>query len=116
MHNPDQQYEAHILHLKDLYQQAEHNRMITALTQHRHARVHAAARQLGVLLVTLGTWLVRSAQRDEAWGGACPGSRMDGEWLSRCLHQPAPTLSECITRAAISPVLPYLGVARDPDQ
>jgi hypothetical protein len=65
MHNPDQHYEAHILHLKDLYEQAEHNRMITALTQHRLARVHAAGRRLGVLLVTLGTWLARSAQRDE---------------------------------------------------
>jgi hypothetical protein len=65
MHNPDQHYEAHILHLKDLYEQAEHNRMINALTQHRHARVRAAGRRMGVLLVTLGTWLARSAQRDE---------------------------------------------------
>jgi hypothetical protein len=120
MHNPDQHYEAHILHLKDLSEQAEQRRMITALTQHRHTRVRAAGRRLGVLLVTLGTWLARSAQRDEqptlAWGGACPGSRMDGEWLSRCLHQPAGTLSECITREAISPILPYLGVARDPEE
>jgi hypothetical protein len=121
MHNPDQHYTAHILHHKDLYKQAEHNRMITALTQHRHARVRAAVRRLGVLLMTLGTWLARSAQRDEqptlAWGGACPGrNRMDGKWLSRCLYQPAPALSECITREAISPVLPYLCVARDSEE
>src|SRR6476469_9738421 len=57
MYNPDQHYEAHTLHLKDLYEQAEHDRMITALTQHRHARVRAAGRRLGVLLVTLGIWL-----------------------------------------------------------
>jgi hypothetical protein len=120
MHNPDQHYEAHTLHLKDLYEQAEHNRMITALTQNRHARVRAAGGRLGVLLVTLGTWLARSAQRAEqptfAWDGACPGSRMDGEWLSRCLQQPAGTLSACSTREAISPVLPYVGVARDPEE
>src|SRR5215213_11763746 len=59
MHNTDQHHTAHILHLKDLYEQAEHKRMITALTQHRHAKVHAAGKRLGVFLVTLGTWLVR---------------------------------------------------------
>jgi hypothetical protein len=69
MHNPDQRYAAHILHLKDLYEQAEHNRKITALMQHRHARIRAAGRRLGVLLVTLGTWLARGAQRDECERG-----------------------------------------------
>ena len=69
MHNPDQRYAAHILHLKDLYEHAEHNRMITALMQHRHARIHAAGRRLGVLLVTLGKWLARGAQRDECERG-----------------------------------------------
>ena len=103
MHNPDQHYHAHILHLKDLYEQAEHNRMMAAHTQYRHAWVPAAVRRLGVLLVTLGTWLARSGQRDEqptfAWGGACLG-RTDGERLSRCHRQPVGTLSECITRDA----------------
>jgi hypothetical protein len=65
MYNPDQHYEAHTLHLKDLYQQAEQKRMIAALTQYRHARVRAVGRRLGVLLVMLGTWLARRAQLDE---------------------------------------------------
>ena len=97
MHNPDQHYQAHILHLQELYEQAERDRMMTALTQQPHGRVRAAGRRLGVLLVTLGTWLARSAQHDEqptfafACEGACPGSRIDGEWLSQCLDQPAGT-------------------------
>jgi hypothetical protein len=65
MYNPDQHYESHTLHLKDLYQQAEQKGMIAALTQDRQARVRAVGRRLGVRLVTLGTWLARSAQRDE---------------------------------------------------
>ena len=65
MYNPDQHYEAHTLHLKELSEQAEQRRMIAALPQHRQRRVRAAGRRLGVLLVTLGTWLARSAQRDE---------------------------------------------------
>jgi hypothetical protein len=65
MYNPDQHYQAHTLHLKDLYEQAEQRRMIAALTQHRQRRVRAAGRWLGVLLVTLGTQLARSAQHDE---------------------------------------------------
>ncbi len=98
MHNPDQHYEAHILHLKDLYEQAEHNRMITALPQHRHARVRAASRRLGVVLVTLGTWLAQRAARGAAGlvgAGASTASRIDREWRSRYLHQPAGTLEEC---------------------
>jgi hypothetical protein len=65
MYNPDQHYEAHTLHLKDLSEQAEQRRMIAALTQYRPARIRAVGRRLGVLLVTLGTWLARSAQPDE---------------------------------------------------
>jgi hypothetical protein len=120
MYNPDQHYAAHILHLKEVADQAAHHRMLTALMQHRHARVRAAGRRLGVLLVTLGTWLARSAQRDAqptfAWDGACPGSRMDGEWRARCLQPPAGTRSACSTRAASSPVLPDVSVARDPEE
>jgi len=65
MYHPDQHYAAHTLHLKDLYEQAEHSRMIATLTQHQQGRVRAASRRLGVLLVRLGAWLARSAQRDE---------------------------------------------------
>ena len=61
MYNPDQHYQAHTLHLKELSEQTEQRRMIAALSQHRHARVRAAGRRLGVLLVMLGTWLARSA-------------------------------------------------------
>ena len=61
MYNPDQHYEALILHLKELSEQAEQRRMIAALTQHRHARVRAAGKRLGVVLVRLGMWLSRSA-------------------------------------------------------
>ena len=65
MYNPDQHYEAHTLHLKDLYEQAAQRQMIASLPQHRHARVRAVGRRLGVVLVRLGTWLTRSTQRDE---------------------------------------------------
>ena len=65
MYNPDQHYQAHALHLKDLSEQAEQCQMIAALTQHRHARVHAAGRWLGALWVRLGTWLAHSTLRDE---------------------------------------------------
>ena len=61
MYNPDQHYQAHTLHLKDLYEEAEQRRMIATLTKYRHARVRAAGRRLGVLLVTLGTWLAGNA-------------------------------------------------------
>jgi hypothetical protein len=61
MYNPDQHYEAHAFHLKDLYQQVEQKRMMAALSQHRHARGHAVGWRLGILLVTVGTWLARSA-------------------------------------------------------
>jgi hypothetical protein len=61
MYNPDQRYQAHIFHLKELSAQAEQRRMIAALAQHRPARIRAAGRRLGVVLVRLGTWLARSA-------------------------------------------------------
>src|SRR5689334_14821110 len=61
MYNPDQHYEVHTLHLKDLYQQAEQRQMMAALTQYRPARIRAAGGLLGLLLVRLGTWLSRSA-------------------------------------------------------
>jgi hypothetical protein len=73
MHNPDQRYKAHILYLKDLSDQAEHSRMIAALTQHRPARSGAAGRRLGMLLMTVGTWLAGSEQREgrEYGQGVC---------------------------------------------
>jgi hypothetical protein len=61
MYNPDQHYEAHILHLTELSAQAEQRLMIAALVQHQPTKVHAAGRRLGVVLVRLGTWLSRSA-------------------------------------------------------
>ena len=65
MYNPDQHYQAHSLHLKELSEQAEQRRMIAALPQHRNMTARAAGMRLGVLLMTLGTWLARCAQRDE---------------------------------------------------
>ena len=59
--NPDQQYEAHIVHLKELSAQAEQRRIIAALAQDRPVRIRAALRRLGVVLVKLSTWLSRSA-------------------------------------------------------
>ena len=50
MYNPDQYYQAHAFHLKDLYE-----------SQQRHAIGHAVGTRLGVVLVRLGTWLARSA-------------------------------------------------------
>jgi hypothetical protein len=49
MYNPDQHYQAHAFHLKDLYE-----------SQQRHAMGHAVGTRLGVVLVRLGTWLARS--------------------------------------------------------
>lgn len=100
MYHPDQHYEAHILHLKELYEQAEQHQMIAALPQHRHARVRAASRRLGVVLVTLGAWLAQRAARRAAGlvgAGASTASRIDREWRSRYLHQRAGTLEECST-------------------
>jgi hypothetical protein len=62
MYNPDQHYEAHIFHLKELSAQAEQHRMIAVLMQNRSARIRAAGRRLGVVLVRLGTWLSRNAR------------------------------------------------------
>jgi len=45
MYNPDQHYQAHAFHLKDLYE-----------SQQRHAMGHAVGTRLGVVLVRLGTW------------------------------------------------------------
>jgi hypothetical protein len=82
MYNPDQHYRAHILHLKELSAQAEQRFMIATLSQHRRARVRAAGRRVGVVLVRLGTWLARSAtssqpslgwresQKPDGWGRA----------------------------------------------
>jgi hypothetical protein len=61
MYHPDPHYAAHVLHLKELSEQVEQRRSIAALAQHRPARVRAAGRQLGLLLVRLGMWLSRSA-------------------------------------------------------
>jgi hypothetical protein len=61
MYNPDQHYTAHALHLKELSEQVKQRRIIAALAQHRPARVRAAGRLLGLLLVRLGMWLSRSA-------------------------------------------------------
>jgi hypothetical protein len=61
MYNPDQQYEAHTLHLKELSAQAEQRFMIAALAQDRPPRIRAAGKRLGVVLLRLGMWLSRSA-------------------------------------------------------
>jgi hypothetical protein len=61
MYNPDQHYQAHTLHLKELSEQAQQRRMIATLTQYRPARIRAALRRLGAVLVTLGTWFARGA-------------------------------------------------------
>jgi hypothetical protein len=61
MYNPDQQYESHIVHLKELSAQAEQHRMIAVLRQDRSAKIGAAGRRLGIVLVRLGAWLSRSA-------------------------------------------------------
>ena len=63
MYNPDQHYQAHTLHLKELSEQAEQRRAIAALAQDRPAKIRAAGRWLGVVVARLGTWLVRSATR-----------------------------------------------------
>jgi hypothetical protein len=65
MYNPEQYYEVHMQHLKDLHKEADQIRMIAAFSQRRHARLHTAGRQLGVVLVRLGTWLARAAPRDQ---------------------------------------------------
>ena len=61
MYNPDQHYAAHTVHLKEVSEQAEHRRMIAALSQEKPARIRPSGRRLGVLLVRLGTWLARNA-------------------------------------------------------
>jgi hypothetical protein len=78
MYNPDQHYEAHTLHLKELSEQVEQRQMIAALTQHRHARVRAAGRQVGVVLVRLGTWLSRSATSSRPNLRSCVSRKPDG--------------------------------------
>ena len=61
MYNPDQQYEARIVHLQELSMQAEQHLMIAVLRQDRSAKIGAAGRRVGIVLVRLGTWLSRSA-------------------------------------------------------
>jgi hypothetical protein len=95
MYHPDQHYEAHMLHLKELVEEAEQHQMIAVLPQHRQARVRAAGRRLGVVLMTLRTWLAQRAARRAAslvGAGASAASRIDREWRSRYLHQRAGTL------------------------
>ena len=82
MYNPDQHYEAHTLHLKELSEQTEQRRMMAALSQYRPARIRDAGRLLGLLLVRLGMWLSRSAtnswpnlgwrvsRKPDGWGSA----------------------------------------------
>ena len=60
MYNPDQQYETHIFHLKELSAQAEQHHMIAVLKQDRSTKIGAAGRRLGIVLVRIGTWLSRS--------------------------------------------------------
>ena len=61
MSNPDQHYEAHSFHLKELSAQAEQRLKIAAFGQNRPTRIGAAGRRLGVVLVRLGIWFSRSA-------------------------------------------------------
>ena len=96
MYNPDQHYQAHILHLKELSEQAEQRRMIAALPQHRHASVRAAGRRLGVLLVTLGTWLARSATGSQSRLGWRVSWKPDG-W-GRAVAMPS---SACANTAGV---------------
>jgi hypothetical protein len=101
MYNPDQLYQAHTLYLKDVYQQAERNRMLAVLTQHRHVRAHATWR-LGVLLAAVGTWLARTVRRAQppalAWSSACSESGSDEERQSQCLPLPGTALQVCTVR------------------
>jgi hypothetical protein len=60
MYNPDQYYKAHTLRLKELSAQAEQHRMIAAYPRHRKA-----IEWFGMFLVTLGTWLTRTARREK---------------------------------------------------
>jgi hypothetical protein len=48
MYNPDQHYQAHALHLKNLSDQVEQSRRMAALPQHRPAMVRAARMRLSV--------------------------------------------------------------------
>jgi hypothetical protein len=63
IYNPDQQYQAHILHLEELSVQAEQHLRIATLSQHRHVRGSAAGRWLGVVLARLG-------RKPDGWGSA----------------------------------------------
>ncbi len=50
--------------LQELYSEAEQARIRGGPPRYRRNVVRAMANSLGVLLVTLGTWLERIAQRD----------------------------------------------------
>ncbi len=89
MYNPDQQYEAHSFHLKELSAQAEQHLMIAALAQNRPARIRAAGRRLGVVLVRLGTWLSRSATSSQPCASEdSPSSERSQECSNWCGHVP----------------------------
>jgi hypothetical protein len=87
MYNPDQQYQAHILHLKELSAQAEQRRMVATLSQHRHARGGAAGKRLGGVMARLGTWLARSATSSRPNLGWRVSRKLDG-W-GRAVAMPA---------------------------
>jgi hypothetical protein len=78
MYNPDQQYEAHIFHLKELSAWAEQHRMIAALRQDRPEKIGAAGRRLGIVLVRLGTWLSRRAWSSRSYLGWRVSRKPDG--------------------------------------
>jgi hypothetical protein len=92
MYNPDQQYEAHIFHLKELSAQAEQRLLIAALSQHRPAKIHAAGRWLGVALVRLGMWLSRSATSTRLNLGRRVSRKPDG-W-GRIIEMPSSALGD----------------------
>jgi hypothetical protein len=86
MYHPDQHYQAHALHLKELYEQAEQRRMIASLAPHRPARIHATGGWFDIMLVRLGTRLWRSATSSRPNLEWCVSRKPDGAGPSRCLH------------------------------
>jgi hypothetical protein len=97
MYNPDQYYEAHALHLKELSEQVQQRRMIAALAQHRPARIRAVGGRLGAVLVRLVTWLSRSATSSRTSLGWRVVRKLDG-W-DRAVALPS---SACATTGRVS--------------